>query len=566
MEYEVLLINVFRDTCGYSESFHDSIGQYLIAAYLRKRDFVAQVFAGNCAECKRTIEDEVVNNHVRVVGFYAAADNIRIVAHAVQWIKTNFPEVITFIGGPQTIAVDKSFFTTTGNDYAIIGEGEIPTYRLLSFLIDGIGRIEDVPSLLYYDTKTMEMVWNQCDDAVISNLDEIPFPHIEDSLTGVMRQGKMVGIITGRGCPNHCTFCYEGANAKNVRFRSIANVMEEIDYITAHNSHVEYINVYDDTFTLQTDRILEFCKAMKRRGLKWFCEGHVSFVVRYPEILKIMVESGLTCIQFGIESASQKVLDAYNKRTSRDMILECVKICKKMGLHSVTGNFIVGGAFETKQTILESKELASELIQVAKGIVELYVVYFAPYPNTQMANFPEKLGIELNPQLEEWNLNTMRSAVIRTDELDTIDIYEQKHSFEAFLSECYYSAAIKSTKKDVLASLFQDGKRIHLNPTWEKYYQSLSHIDVFVRHLSEKEQTFSADGYMIRTFEDFSIVDEKMCTEVGTFLGEERDVLLNATGIYSVTDLASKLSISIERLQEIFESLNERCLVYMSSW
>ena len=79
MEYEVLLINVFRDTSGYSESFHDSIGQYLIAAYLRKRDFVAQVFAGNCAECKRTIENEVESNHVRVVGFYAAADNIRIV-------------------------------------------------------------------------------------------------------------------------------------------------------------------------------------------------------------------------------------------------------------------------------------------------------------------------------------------------------------------------------------------------------------------------------------------------------------------------------------------------------
>lgn len=566
MEYEVLLINVFRDTSGYSESFNDSIGQYLIAAYLREHDFVAQVYSGNSSDCKRIIENEVQNHHVPVIGFYAAADNVRIVSHSIQWIKKNHPEVITFVGGPQAIALDATFFLTSGNDYAIIGEGEIPTYKLLSYLIDGSGHLEEIPSLLFYDHKTEKMVWNQCDNAIITNLDEIPFPHIEDSLSGKLRQGKMAGIITGRGCPNHCTFCYEGANAKNVRFRSIENVMEEIDYITAHNPHVEYINIYDDTFTLRVDRILEFCEAMKQRNLKWFCEGHVSFVIQQPDVLKTMVDSGLTCIQFGIESASQKVLDAYNKHTNKNMILKCVKICKDTGLHGVTGNFIIGGAFETKQTILESRELAEELINSAKGIMEIYVVYFAPYPNTQMVNFPEKFGIELKPQLEEWNLNTMRSPVIRTDELDTAEIYKQKHLFENFLSECYHTASLQSTRSDVLMSLFQDGKRVHINPTWEKCYQSFNHIDVFLRHISEHEQTFSVNGYIIRTFEDFVIEEDAMRTEVGIFVGVERDILLNATGIYSVTDMSIKLSINIDRIQEIFESLNNRCLVYMADW
>ena len=43
MMYDILLLNVYRDTSGYSECFHDCIGQYLLAAYLRKHDFVAQV-------------------------------------------------------------------------------------------------------------------------------------------------------------------------------------------------------------------------------------------------------------------------------------------------------------------------------------------------------------------------------------------------------------------------------------------------------------------------------------------------------------------------------------------
>lgn len=566
MEYEVLLINVFRDTSGYSESFNDSIGQYLIAAYLREHDFVAQVYSGNNLDCKKTIENELNSNHVHVIGFYAAADNIRIVTHAIQWIKKKFPEVITFVGGPQAIALDETFFLSTGNDYAIVGEGEIPTYKLLSYLIDGIGHPDQIPSLLYYDSNIGKVIWNQCDDVAISNLDEIPFPHIEDSLVGRLRQGRMVGIITGRGCPNHCTFCYEGANAKNVRFRSIDNVMEEIDYITSHNPHVEYINIYDDTFTLRVDRILAFSEAMKQRNLKWFCEGHVSFVVQHPEVLKIMVDSGLTCIQFGIESASQKVLDAYNKHTNKDMILKCVRICKNTGLHGITGNFIIGGALETRQTILESKELAAEMIDTAKGIMEIYVVYFAPYPNTQMVNTPEKFGIKLNPQLEKWNLNTMRSPVIRTDELDTNEIYKQKHSFETFLSECYRTASLQSTKNDVLMSLFQDSRRVHINPTWEKCYQSFNHIDVFLRHLFDQEQDFSENGYIIRTFEDFVIKNERMCTDVGIFAGLEQEILLNATGIYSVTDMSIMLSVSVERIREVFELLNNRCLVYISSW
>lgn len=565
MEYEVLLINVYRDTSGYSESFNDSIGQYLIASYLRKHDFLAKVYSGSVQDCMKIIDTEVSSGRVGIIGFYAAADNIRVVSHAVKWIKKNYTAV-TFIGGPQAIALDAEFFQSTGNDYAIVGEGEIPTYKLLSYLIDQVGDIGKIPSLVYFNHSEKCMIWNRCDEAIVTNLDEIPFPHAEDSLTGRLRQGKMVGIITGRGCPNHCTFCYEGANAKNVRYRSIENVMGEIDYIISQNPYVEYINIYDDTFTLRADRVLEFCEQIRKRGIKWFCEGHVSFVVQHPDILKVMVDSGLTCIQFGIESASQKVLNAYNKHTNKNMILKCVQICKEAGLHGITGNFIIGGAFETGQTISESKELAKELIDSAKGIMELYVVYFAPYPNTQMVNFPEEYGIKISSQLQKWNLNTMRSPVIQTAELDTADIYREKHGFEEFLSECYQSATLQSTKQDVLTSLFQEGRRVHINPTWEKCYLSFNHIDVFLRHLAGDEQTFNEDGYIIRTFEDFIVNDDVMYSEIGTFFDIQKDILLNATGILSVRDMAIAFSVTIEQIRVAFETLNNRCLVYMSKW
>lgn len=565
MDYELLLLNVYRDTNGYSSSFNDSIGQYLLAGYLRKHDFVAKVFSGSVAECREILKREIGEHKVPIVGFYAAADNIRIVTHAVRWLKERY-DVTTVIGGPQAISLDLEFYRSTKNDYVIVGEGEIPLLKLMSYVVDGIGNLREIPQLKYFDREQNAYVWNQCDTAIITDLDSIPFPHVEDSLTGRLRNGTMVGIITGRGCPNHCTFCYEGANAKHVRLRSIENVMEEIDYITAHNRSVEYINVYDDTFTLNVNRVIEFCAGMKKKGLKWFCEGHVNFVNKHPELIREMVDSGLTCIQFGIESGSKKVLDAYRKGTDRESIIKAIDICKAAGLHGITGNFIIGGAKETKETLRESRELAKEMLEHARGIMEIYTVFFAPYPNTQMVREPEQFDMKIHGELVDYSINTMRAPVVETKGLSTLDIYHEKEAFDLFLSEQYRENAISSTKADVLQGLFQNGRRIRINPTWEASYAALNYIDVFLWHLSEKEQRFNKDGYIVRTFESFVLEGQRMVTDIGVFEGLEKDVLLNASGVLSGTETAEKLGITLEQLKEIYEKLNDRCLVYTSLW
>lgn len=71
-----------------------------------------------------------------------------------------------------------------------------------------------------------------------------------------------------------------------------------------------------------------------------------------------------------------------------------------MGIHGITGNFIIGGAHESKESLAESKKLAKEMIHRAKGIIELYTVYFAPYPNTKMVREPENFGIQIHEELQ----------------------------------------------------------------------------------------------------------------------------------------------------------------------
>ena len=563
-QYDILLVNLYRADYD-SSAFRDCIGHYLIAGFLRQHDFRAKVFSGTAEACHSTIQRELAAGRTSLIGFYAAADNIRMVNHAVAWIKREYGDAVkTIIGGPQAIALDTAFFRETGNDFAIIGEGEIPVLRLLMALLDQSLPLERVPSLLYPEPGGNALIWNRADHAVITDLDTLPYPKIDDSLTGQLRNGQQVGIITGRGCPNHCAFCYEGTNSKNVRLRSIGNVMEEIDYMRLHNPRMEFVNVYDDTFTLSRDRVLEFCAAMKERNLRWFCESHISFALRYPDVLRTMVESGLTCIQFGIESGSDKVLEAYHKQSSRDRILSCIKNCKAAGVHNVTGNFIVGGAFEDKDTLQESMELAADMLREGRGIVELNTVYFAPYPNTQMERKPEQFGIQIEPQLEAWSVGSMYSPVVSTRALSAAQIYDKKKEFDQFLREQYRKQAMAARKKDLEQGLFLDGKRSHFNPHWETAYSSCPHIVSFLRHSSAEEQCFSPEKYMIRSFEDFALVDDVLYSDAGCFTDLERDILLNSVGFHNAFSLSEKLGISLDTLRCYYDELNQRCLLYMS--
>ena len=62
-------VNISRHPIAQSSSFQDCIGHYLIAAYLRQRDFVAQVYSGSVQDTMDVLSRELGEKHVGIVGF-----------------------------------------------------------------------------------------------------------------------------------------------------------------------------------------------------------------------------------------------------------------------------------------------------------------------------------------------------------------------------------------------------------------------------------------------------------------------------------------------------------------
>lgn len=247
-------------------------------------------------------------------------------------------------------------------DISIYGEGE----RTAVELWDGIERgesYEDIKGIAH--KKDGEVIINQRRE-LIENLDELPFParHLfpmskyEDESNLYVSPVYSVG--TSRGCPFSCAFCSSNiCFGRSYRFRSPKNVVDEIELlINEYNARGIYFR--EDLFTVNEKRVIATCDEIKKRGLnfKWECESRVDIV--NEEMLKAMKSAGCEYIWFGVESASQEMLDYLNKQITLSQVREAYSLCKQIGIKA-GASFLIGVPGETIGDIYNTINFAGEL-------------------------------------------------------------------------------------------------------------------------------------------------------------------------------------------------------------
>lgn len=552
--HDILLLNIVRDN-SLSSSFLDCLGQHSIASYLELNGYVARVFSGRTNEVKEIINSQLKHS-IKAVGFYVSSDNLNISYNIIKWIKKYY-DLKVIIGGPEAVSCNENFIRETGCDAVIESEGEEPVKRFLDY-INGKDELKNIPNLKYIDENN-EFKRNPV-TYFLENLDDIPFPSRNNSLNGKFRQGSMVGILTGRGCPFSCSFCYEGANSKNVRFRSISHVMNEIDDIIESNPNLTVINIYDDTFTLIKDRVYEFCNEIRKRNIFWVCEGHISNILKYPEMLEYMVNSNLIGLQIGIESGSDKVLKAYNKKTTAKDILEVVKICKKAGLSSLAGNFIIGGAFEDINTYNESLSLAKEMIKEGRAMFECRTVFLAPYPHTRISEHPEEFGLHPDEGIIKHSIYTMHNPVMSTDSLSIDEIYKLRKNFNDEIEKTYHEQAKYCTRKEIQNSIMKNGRMVNRLFTWNEFYERYEHITCFMKNALYNKISYNEIYFPIRTFCNPNYINEYDISEL------EKKFLLLSDGRHTIKDISERLYLKAIQAEKIYHRLYDKCFVYLSEF
>jgi anaerobic magnesium-protoporphyrin IX monomethyl ester cyclase len=320
------------------------------------------------------------------------------------------------MGGPHPTALPLESLKEC--DIVVCGEGERTIAELCNAL-EGERQLRDVKGIIYkenggfVDNRPREF---------IENLDDIPFPslHLFPDINKYTVQHPLLDtkvtsgiILTSRGCPYNCLFCYKAIFGSTYRYRSPQNVLAEWSLLL-DKYKVKEMGIIDDSFTANPKRAIEICKLIVKEKLQvpWVMPTGTRIKPISRGLLEWMKKSGCTRIAFGIESGSQQILDTIGKGiTLRDVEL-AVDLTKSVGLKTI-GLFMIGNYGEDESSI-------NDTIRFSKRLGLDYAIFYiaTPFPGTKLFEIVLREGKLLITSWDDYVIHGNRRAFYEIGDLN----------------------------------------------------------------------------------------------------------------------------------------------------
>jgi radical SAM superfamily enzyme YgiQ (UPF0313 family) len=392
----VALINPnYRTKLGSNEAISailPPLGISYIAAVLRKKDIDVSIIDMNAENWDiPTTINKLSKLSPQIVGITATTPQINKVYALAKEIKKLDENISVVVGGPHPTSLFLEVINNKSIDFAVVGEGEMTMLELCNAIAQKKS-LKNINGLVF---KNKSKVIINKPRELIKNIDDIPFPAIDllplDKYHSAFSKYKrFANILTSRGCPGRCVYCNKQIFGFNVRMRSAKSIFEEVKYLNKKYGYKEF-HIVDDLFTQNRERVIGFCNLLKKENLKirWKLGNGVRVGSIDYELLKIMKQSGLYSLSFGIESGNQKILNNMKKGQTLEMCRNAVEWSNKLGLFTV-GFFMIGNIGETEDTIKDTINFAKSLpLDVAQFSI------LVPFPGTEVRKIIEKEGIIL---------------------------------------------------------------------------------------------------------------------------------------------------------------------------
>jgi len=191
--------------------------------------------------------------------------------------------------------------------------------------------------------------------------------------------------------PFSCNFCYKNFGSK-VTYRSPKLVVEEIKHLK-DKYNIDSFYLWDETQFLNKDWMREFAKELLNNSndLKYTLVSRVTLFKKEEtdddlELLELCKKSGLLRIAVGIESGSQRILDAMNKKSTVEQIEHTIRLIRAAGLKA-TGSMLLGYPGETQESVQESVNFAN------RNLLQTSFYNVIPMPGTTLYDHCVKKNI-----------------------------------------------------------------------------------------------------------------------------------------------------------------------------
>ena len=348
-----------------------------IASYLCKNGHECAIIDGMAQPLSFRKICEIAQNY-DVIGITAVSTYAVRAIQLIQALRKAGISQPLVVGGPHVTALPKSL-VIRGADYAVVGEGEITMCELVEALEAGSRDLSRVQGLVFIRDGEFVHTGRR---RPIDPLDQVPLPardllpmHLYRSSVARSTRQPSHSMLASRGCPGVCSFCSKKTFGTKIRYFSVERIVEEF-FLLRDKYGAKDVAVWDDNFVADSEVAIVVCEELRRKNFNtsWSLEARIDHMS--PTILRALKNAGCTYIAYGIESGSQRVLDHINKRTTKEKIIDVVRMTRETGI-STRGYFMLGLTSETREEMEETIRFAIELdIEVASFTL------FVPLPGT----------------------------------------------------------------------------------------------------------------------------------------------------------------------------------------
>lgn len=309
-------------------------------------------------------------------------------------IKNKFPEsVVMLVGTHVSVRAEETLGFNDKIDAVARREHDLIIEGVANAIRDG-SNWKNVKGLTYRDEDGC--IKSNDDMPYMKDIDDVPFAaefikkHLDvKNYFLPIATWPEIQIFTGRGCPFQCNFCLypQTMHGHGYRQRSPENIVAEFEYIVENFPEVKEVVIEDDTFTVDTKRVVKFCQLLVEKGInkkiRWMCNARVT--LDYDTMVE-MKKAGCRLLLPGFESGSQQILDNIKKGTKVEQFKPYVDNARKAGMQ-VHGCFIVGNKGETRETMEETLRVA---LTLKLDTAQFYPLM--PFPGTEAYDWAVSQG------------------------------------------------------------------------------------------------------------------------------------------------------------------------------
>lgn len=197
-----------------------------------------------------------------------------------------------------------------------------------------------------------------------------------------------LNVSTSHGCPYNCNWCAKPLYGRTYKAIPAEKIAREFLYLK-NEPGADHVWMTDDIFGLKPGWMAEFADELERLDAKlpFKCQNRADLI--NEESAALLKRCGCDEVWMGVESGSQKILDAMDKGETIDSIKTANRLLKQQGIK--VGFFLQYGYLgEEYRDIRKTLQLVRECLPDYIGISVSYPLKDTPFYQKVVSQMGEK--------------------------------------------------------------------------------------------------------------------------------------------------------------------------------